>query len=155
MILASPLARPTNCQTFLINPILAYMLNFFGFSVHYALLVARTLPVAKHTVYKRASFFRPVVDDSFCKKYKLTKKLFSNIHQSVDETADPPKPEIKTSEEPTPSAPMFDNPMPLYVTYDQALQYETPSAPPFPYLMMEDDAYLNPPSAPMQQPLLS
>ena len=32
--------------------------------------------------------------------------------------------------------PIFENPMPLYVTYDTAVQYETPTASPFPYLDM-------------------
>jgi len=92
----------------------------------------------------------PVVDDSWLKQYKVKGAVmtprgavFGNV-QMVENWDD----QRGAYDQYTASQPMFVNPMPLYVTYETALQYETPSAPPMPYMYYDPSGTGPAPSAP-------
>jgi len=138
LIVRSPFIQPTTRQKVLVNPFFGFLLTFFGFGAHHAFMLARALPVVKNKVHKKASLVQPVVDDSWLKQYKIKGAVmtprgavFGNV-QMVDNWDPSSVPESYSV-----SQPMFVNPMPLYVTYDTALQYETPTAPPLPYMYMD------------------
>jgi len=159
LLVRSPLMDPTGRDKACINPCFGIPFLIFGFGGIHAFLLARSLPVVKHKVHKKASLVQPVVDDSWLKQYKVkgatmtpSGAVFGNV-QMVD-SWDCEKAPIESYQY---SQPMFVNPMPLYVTYDTALRYETPSAPPYPYMCMDTDpgmaqAGYGPSPADMAQP---
>jgi len=134
LVVRSPLMDPTTFQKVRINPCLGILLTILGFGGHHSLIISRSLPVVKHKVHKKASLVQPVVDDRWLKQYKVkgatmtpAGAVFGNV-QMVD-TWEPNVPETYQ-----PSQPMFVNPMPLYVPYNTAVQYEVPTAPEMPYM---------------------
>jgi len=150
LLLRSPVVEPTTCQKVRINAGIGLLLNFLGFGGHHAFVLARSLPVVKHKVQKKASLVMPVVDDSWLKQYKVKGAVmtprgavFGNV-QMVDSWDD----QQGAYDQYTASQPMFVNPMPLYVTYETALQYETPSAPSMPYMYYDPSGNGPAPTAP-------
>jgi len=139
LLLRSPVIEPTTFQKIRVNPATGLILTLLGFGGQHAFILARSLPVVKHKVHKKASLVQPVVDDSWLKQYKVKGAVmtprgavFGNV-QMVDKWDG----NANSYDDYTATQPMFVNPMPLYVTYETALQYETPSAPPMPYMCME------------------
>jgi len=148
LILRSPLMDPTTCQKVRINPFIGILLTFIGYGGHHAFVLARTLPVVKHNVYKKASLVQPVFDDSWLQQYHVQNAsmtphgtVFNNAQMIESWDANQ-----NVSESYVASQPMFVNPMPLYVSYDTAMQVElAPSAPEMPYMSYQD------PNAPQPQ----
>jgi len=157
LLLRSPVVEPTTMQKVRVNPGIGLLLTFLGLGGHHAFILARSLPVVKHKVHKKASLVQPVVDDSWLKQYKVKGAVmtprgtvFGNV-QMVDSWDC----EQSVIENYTPSQPMFVNPMPLYVTYETALQYETPTAPPMPYMYYDPTGCGPAPTAPPMEPAQS
>jgi len=139
LLLRSPLMDPTACQKVRVNPCIGLLVTLFGFGSHHAFVLARFLPVVKHKIHKKASLVQPVFDDSWLKQYKVKGAtmtphgaVFGNV-QMVDNW----DASQNVNDNYVASQPMFVNPMPLYVPYATALQYETPSAPEMPYMYMD------------------
>jgi len=153
LVLKSPMMEATACQSCQINPLFCLMLNILGFTLHCALMLARNLPVVTHEVHKKASLVAPVVDDSWLRQYHVSNCVNTPRAYafSTPDNVENWNWETSTMAEMPTTQPMFDNPMPLYVSYDTAMQYETPSAPPLPYMYMEGYDTSYPAGGSMQQ----